>query len=103
MAAKRAAVIGLMTAMVIVLLVIEQVMPPLPFLPPGFRLGVSNIVVMYAVIFIGKKEAFMLVGLKALFNAMRGVMAGVLSFCGGFVAVCAVIFFARASASVAEL
>ena len=51
---------------------------------PAMKLGLSNIVVMYAVLFLNRRSALYLVLLKALFALLtRGVTAGFLSLCGG--------------------
>lgn len=53
-------------------------------LMPAMKLGLSNIVVMYAVLFLNRRSALYLVLLKALFALLtRGVTAGFLSLCGG--------------------
>ena len=86
---KKIAFLGLMLALVLVLALAEQMMPPLPMVPPSFgRIGLSNAVIMYVVVFIGSKEALTLAVLKALFNMlMRGPMAGSLSLTGGLLSV----------------
>ena len=86
---KKLAFLGLMLALIIILVMVERMMPPLPMLPPQFgRLGLSNVIVMYVFFFMGKKEAFMMAVLKAVFNFLiRGPMAGLLSLSGGLLSV----------------
>lgn len=86
---KRIALMGMLFALCIVLSVIEGYIPvPVPV--PGVRLGLANIVVMFALIMLRKRDALGLVVLKALFvAATRGAVAGALSLSGGFLAFCA--------------
>lgn len=95
MNARVIAKLGIMGAMVIIIVIIEAMLPPLPFLPPNFRLGFSNIMIMYALFFMGKKEAVCLVFIKAVYNVLRGFMAGVLSFSGGLTAVLFMVLFSH--------
>ncbi|MCL1986983.1 MAG: Gx transporter family protein [Firmicutes bacterium] len=91
--AKKTAFLGLMLALIMVLVIIERMLPPLPMLPPQFgRLGLSNVIVMYVVFFTGKKEAITMAILKSIFNTlMRGAMAGLLSLTGGLLSVFMII------------
>lgn len=89
---KKIAFMGIMLALILLLVWLERMLPPLPFLPPTMKLGLSNIVVMFSIFFIGKKEAVTLVVLKALFNVlMRGPIGGALSLTGGLLSVFAII------------
>ena len=91
---KKIAFLGLMLALIIVLLMIERALPPLPIPPGHFKLGLSNVIVMYTLFFFGKKEAFTLAVLKAFFNVlMRGVLGGAFSLSGGLLSVAAIVFF----------
>ena len=45
---KRFALMGLLFALAMALSFLESLLPALPMLPPGIRLGLSNIVTMYA-------------------------------------------------------
>ncbi|MCL1863643.1 MAG: Gx transporter family protein [Defluviitaleaceae bacterium] len=94
---KKITFMGMMLAMVFVLLLIERAMPALPMLPPQFsKIGLANVIVMYVFFFVGKKDAFVMVGLKALFGfLLRGPVAGLLSFSGGVfsVIIMLVLFF----------
>ena len=91
---KRAARVGRLTlsalllACAVVLSFLEGLLPAPPaFLPPGVKLGLANIPVMYALLFVGKRDAFGLMTLKSLFVlATRGPAAGFLSLCGGLCA-----------------
>ena len=63
---------------------LESMLTPFFGLMPAMKLGLSNIVVMYAVLFLNRRSALYLVLLKALFALLtRGVTAGFLSLCGG--------------------
>lgn len=90
--ASKIALLGLMLAMVSVLSYIEHSIPPIPFLPPNVKLGLSNIVTMYCVYFIGFKEALLLAFLKSVFVSMtRGLIAGILSLSGGILSILVLI------------
>lgn len=83
---------GLMLAVVMALSFIEHMLPPLPFLPPNLKLGLSNIVIMYSLFFLGKQEAFTLAVLKSGFVLLtRGPVAGLLSITGGLLSVAVII------------
>ena len=74
---------GLLFALAMALSFIEGTLV-IPGLAPGMKLGLANIVVMYAVFFMGARQALLLVVLKALFTLLtRGPVAGLLSLCGG--------------------
>jgi len=75
---------GLIFALAIVLAIAENAFPPLPLPVPGVKFGLSNIAVMYAMIFLTKGQAYSIAVLKALFVfATRGLIAGILSLSGG--------------------
>jgi heptaprenyl diphosphate synthase len=75
---------ALLFALALVLSIVESSFPPLFTAAPGIKLGLSNIVVMYALFFLNKKQAFLIAILKAVFvYVTRGMVAGILSLCGG--------------------
>lgn len=77
---------GIICALAIVLSFIESLIPPLPFLPPGAKLGFSNIAVMYMAKFDGVISAITVTVVKSAFvGATRGATAFIMSFCGGIV------------------
>lgn len=82
--AGRVALTGMLFALCIALSWLEALISPLLGLMPGMKLGLSNVTVMYALLFLDPATSAALVALKALFALLtRGVTAGLLSFCGG--------------------
>lgn len=89
---RKIAFLGLMLGLVIVLSIAESLLPPMAFLPPGVKPGLSHIFMMYCLFFVGAKEAFGLAVLKSLFALLtRGMVAAFLSLTGGWLSL-AVIF-----------
>lgn len=88
---------GILFAVAIVLSIAENSLQ-LPFIVPGVKFGLSNIVVMFSLFFLGKNKAFLLVLLKAMFVFItRGSVAGILSLFGGLLSVgimilCLIVF-----------
>ena len=77
--------LSLLTALAIVLSVFEQLLPPLPMLPPGAKLGLSNVVTMYAASVLGIFPAVLIALLKSVFVGFtRGVTAFLMSASGSF-------------------
>ena len=75
---------GMLFSLAIALSWLESCITPLLGLIPALKLGLSNIVVMYALLFLQTRTACALVVLKALFAFLtRGATAGILSACGG--------------------
>lgn len=75
---------GLIFALALVLTIVENAIPSLPLPVPGVKFGLSNIAVMYAMIFLTKGQAYSIAILKAMFVFMtRGLIAGILSISGG--------------------
>lgn len=75
---------ALIFALALVLTIVENAIPALPLPVPGVKFGLSNIAVMYAMIFLAKGQAYSIAILKAMFVFMtRGLIAGILSISGG--------------------
>ncbi|MDR1892727.1 MAG: Gx transporter family protein [Oscillospiraceae bacterium] len=84
--AKRAALLGLFAALAAALSAFEGALPPLPFLPPGAKAGLSNIAVLVAageLGFSGALSVALFKGATAFFT--RGAVAGLMSLSGGLV------------------
>ena len=91
--ARYAAVMGILFAAASALNMLESVFSA--FLPAGIRVGLSNIVIMAAILCLNLPSALVLVILKAVLVLLtRGVTAGIMSFCGSLAAfaVTAVLF-----------
>lgn len=79
---------SLIFATAIVLAVVENMLPPLPLAVPGVKFGLSNIAVMYALFFLGKKQAYTIAILKSAFVFItRGGIAALLSLTGGILSI----------------
>ena len=80
---RHIALSGLLLALAMALSFIEGTLV-IPGLLPGMKLGLANIVVMYALFLMGPRQALVLDVLKALFVFLvSGFTAGLLSLCGG--------------------
>ncbi len=85
---KSLVLTGLLFAVAIVVAVLEGMLPPIPVPVPGVKLGLSNIVVMYTVFFLGAKQAYGISVLKSFFVLItRGAIAGALSLSGGLLSI----------------
>lgn len=91
----RLVLAGLIFALALVLTVVENAFPPLPLPAPGVKFGLSNIAVMYALIFLSKGQAYSIAILKAMFVFMtRGLIAGILSLSGGMLSLTVMVLLA---------
>lgn len=94
--ARRVALLGMLFALAVVLSFLEGTVTPLLGLPPGVKPGLANIVVMYALFFLGGGQALTLVLLKAFFAMLtRGLVAGALSLGGGVTALLIMLLVRR--------
>ncbi len=92
--AKYISYMAMLLTLIVVLSIFEAMLPPFPMLPPGVKIGLANIVTMYTLFFLGKKEAFALNIAKGLFVLItKGFTAGILSLCGGILSICVIILF----------
>ncbi len=88
---KRLVLTSLMFALALILSVIES-MFPITNVAVGIKLGLSNIVVMFTLLYIDAYSAVLVVVLKSLFATVaRGMVAGVLSLFGGGVSLLSII------------
>ena len=90
-AIRRMVLTALLFAVILVLSTVEnQVQFPSPV--PGIKLGLSNIVVMYSLFFLEKRDALTLAVLKAVFVFLtRGAVASFLSLSGGLLSILAML------------
>ncbi|MEG1043309.1 MAG: Gx transporter family protein [Oscillospiraceae bacterium] len=81
----KIAFMGLLFSLAIVLSYIEGL---LPVMPQGIKLGLSNIITMYALFFMGKSSAYTIAVLKSSFVLLtRGPIAALMSLSGGIFSV----------------
>ena len=86
-----------MGALALVLSFLESLLPALPFLPPGAKPGLANIVTMFAACTLGLPSALYIVVIKALFALLtRGVTAFFMSLCGGLLSAAAMYLLFKA-------
>lgn len=85
--ASRVSLLGLLFALSVVLSFVESMFAG--FVPvPGIKLGLSNIVTMYCLFFLGKREAYTLAVLKSFFVLLtRGAVGAAMSAAGGILSV----------------
>ena len=85
MKSRRIARLGLLFALACTFSFVESLVPTALLLPPGVKLGLSNIVTMFSAVFWGIPSAGIITILKSGFVLLtRGVIAGWMSLGGGF-------------------
>ncbi len=72
---------AVLAALALALSFLEGLLPPLPI--PGARLGLANVVVMYALCALSPASAAGITAVKAGFALLRGPMACLMSAAGG--------------------
>lgn len=91
---RNMALTAMIFAVALVLSAVENMLPPLPIAVPGVKFGLANIAVMYALFFLGGKQAYLIAILKGGFSFItRGAVAGLLSFFGGTLSVTVMLLF----------
>ena len=80
----KIALFGVLSAVALTLSYIEGLIPTVAFMPPGAKMGFSNIATMFAASSMGIVSALAITLIKALFAGItRGVTAFFMSLCGG--------------------
>ena len=75
---------GMFAALSLVLSIFESMLPPMPIMPVGAKLGLSNVVTMYVAGSFGFLPALFITVIKGAFAAFtRGIVAMVMSLSGG--------------------
>ncbi len=76
--------ISILCSLAIVLSIIESALPQTPFMPPGAKIGLSNIVVMYSAGTLGFSYSILISIIKSIFAGVtRGFTAFLMSSFGG--------------------
>ena len=96
---QKIALLGILGAQALALSFLENLLPAMPFLPPGVKLGLSNIVTMFTAGTMGFFPALAVTLIKSLFALLtRGATAFFMSFGGGLlstIAMCLMIKFVK--------
>lgn len=94
--AYKIAFLGLMLSLAVAFSFLESLLPTTALLPPGIKLGLSNMVTMYCVFFVGAKPALAVAFAKSAFVLLtRGPVAAFMSVAGGTVSVAAMALVLR--------
>ena len=89
---RKIALSGILFAATLTLSWLENLIPAVPGFPPGVKLGLSNIVVLFCLYYAGLPYVISLVMLKAGFVfLLRGFTAAVLSLSGGILSITVMI------------
>jgi len=92
---QRVALLGILGALALVLAFLENQIPAVPGLPPGAKLGLANIVTMFAATTVGFGGAMTITVLKALFAGTRGLTAFFMSLTGGVLSTLVMVLLLR--------
>lgn len=75
---------GILSSLAICLSYLESLIPQIPFFPPGAKLGLSNVIILLSLTFLGIKGSLFIFLAKSLFALLtRGVFAFLIGFSGG--------------------
>lgn len=99
MSVKRLSVNALLTAIALGIFVLEAQLPPLTPVP-GIKLGLSNIITLFALVFLSGKDALMILVARVLLGALFSGNPSVLfySLSGGLASLLAEALFLRKNA-----
>lgn len=93
---QKTALTGILSALTLALSFIERLLSASLPLPPGVRLGLSNVIVMFSCVALGLPFALGIVVIKAGFVFLTsGVYGGLISLTGGVLSVLTVYFLHR--------
>jgi heptaprenyl diphosphate synthase len=93
---KKITLIGIFVSFALVLSIFENSIP-LPFVVPGAKLGLSNIVTLISIFLLGYREAFLILIIRIILGtAFSGGFSGLMySFSGGMMSYISMIVFIK--------
>ena len=95
MNAKRITTMGLLTAVALIIFVIEAQIPPLVPVP-GVKLGLANIITVYAMFALSPRDTFMILMVRILLGSVfAGSLMSMLFSLGGGICCFLVMLFLR--------
>ena len=94
--AKRLALLGILTAVALIIFIVELQIPN-PFPIPGVKLGLANIVTVYAVYRYRPSEVAMMTGVRILLGSVfsGNIMALLYSACGSLLCLLGMLLLRR--------
>lgn len=96
--ALRTALDGILAALALALAFLEGLLPDVAFLPPGAKLGLANVTVMFAVLAVGYADGFAIMLIKSSFVFFtRGIASFIMSVSGGAVSCVVMIIIVAVS------
>lgn len=86
MSTKRITLIAMLTAFALTIFIVEAQIPPLVPIP-GIKLGLANIITLFAIMTIGRKDAFIIMILRVILGSVfaGNMMSCLYSLAGGLV------------------
>ena len=94
--ARFAAETGILAALALALSFLESLLPVVPFLPPGAKLGLANTVVMFSALAASVPQTLAVVFIKSAFLLFQsGASAFFISLCGGLLSVSVLLILIR--------
>lgn len=96
-ATKKIAVLGLCTAVALILAYVESLLPPLFHAVPGIKIGLPNIIIVFVLYRFGLKEAAVvsLIRMLAVSFMFGNMMALVYSLAGAFLSMLVMVLLKR--------
>lgn len=96
-ATKKIAVLGLCTAVALILAYVESMLPPLFHAVPGIKIGLPNIIIVFVLYRFGLKEAAVvsLIRMLAVSFMFGNMMALVYSLAGAFLSMLVMVVLKR--------
>lgn len=76
---KRIASIGILTGIALTIFVLESQIPPLVAIP-GIKLGLANIISMFALVIMGRRDAFIILILRVVLGSVFSGQAMTLAY-----------------------
>ncbi|MBR5809284.1 MAG: Gx transporter family protein [Clostridia bacterium] len=95
MSSKKISYISMLSALALVFGYIESLFPAAPI--PGIKLGLSNIVILFAIYRMDKSSAFFIMLIKVLATSLlfSGLNVFIYSFSGGLLSLIAMVCFKK--------
>ncbi|MDU1028139.1 MAG: Gx transporter family protein [Clostridiales bacterium] len=98
MSVKRTVTLALLTAIALIIFVIEAQIPPILPAVPGIKMGLANIVSLFTLFWLGRKDAYLVLIVRILLGAIfAGTGVTLLySLAGGLLSLSIIAIFRRA-------